>query len=99
MFNVNQGKMAKAAASPDTGVRRVQGRVKWFDSVRGFGFVLADNGGDDILLHANVLRNFGQSSVADAAIVDLDDEVWNIFARGRAVEVRHLEAQLLVLHV
>ncbi len=52
--------------------RRVRGHVKWFDPVKGFGFVLADDGGADILLHANVLRNFGQSSVADDAVVDLD---------------------------
>ena len=41
------------------------GHVKWFDPGKGFGFVVADEGGPDILLHANVLRNFGQSSVAD----------------------------------
>ncbi|WP_138933794.1 cold-shock protein [Roseovarius arcticus] len=52
--------------------RRVRGHVKWFDPVKGFGFVLAEDGGGDILLHANVLRNFGQSSVADDAVVDLD---------------------------
>ena len=45
----------------------VSGLVKWFDPVKGFGFVLADEGGPDILLHANVLRNFGQGSVADGA--------------------------------
>ena len=44
---------------------RVSGRVKWFDPVKGFGFVVSNEGGDDILLHANVLRNFGQNSVAD----------------------------------
>lgn len=48
---------------------RISGRVKWFDPVKGFGFVIAETGGDDILLHANVLRNFGQSSVADGARV------------------------------
>jgi len=53
-------------------VRKVRGRVKWFDPVKGFGFVVADEGGPDILLHANVLRNFGQSSVADEAGVVLD---------------------------
>lgn len=53
-------------------VDRMRGRVKWFDPVKGFGFVLADAGGEDILLHANVLRNFGQSSVADDAIIELD---------------------------
>ena len=52
--------------------RRVYGRVKWFDPVKGFGFVVSDEGGPDILLHANVLRNFGQSSVADNAGVDID---------------------------
>ncbi|MDF1855433.1 cold shock protein [Pseudooceanicola sp.] len=45
------------------------GVVKWFDATRGFGFVLADNGGPDILLHANVLRNFGQGSVVEGARV------------------------------
>jgi CspA family cold shock protein len=52
--------------------RRVNGQVKWFDPVKGFGFVIADEGGPDILLHANVLRNFGQSSVADGARVEID---------------------------
>ena len=45
----------------------LQGRVKWFDPGKGFGFIVADEGGNDILLHANVLRNFGQSSVSDGA--------------------------------
>jgi cold shock protein len=45
----------------------VHGRVKWFDPTKGFGFIVSDEGGSDILLHANVLRNFGQSSVADGA--------------------------------
>lgn len=43
----------------------VQGRVKWFDPLRGFGFIVSDQSSQDILLHANVLRNFGQSTVAD----------------------------------
>lgn len=55
----------------DSETRRVFGKVKWFDPVKGFGFVVSDDGGPDILLHANVLRNFGQSSVADAARIEL----------------------------
>lgn len=50
---------------------RVVGQVKWFDPVKGFGFVVADAGGPDILLHVNVLRNFGQSSVADGAGIEI----------------------------
>lgn len=49
----------------------LSGVVKWFDPAKGFGFVVADTGGPDILLHVNVLRNFGQSSVADGARVEL----------------------------
>lgn len=51
---------------------RVTGHVKWFDATKGFGFVVADSGGPDILLHANVLRNYGQGSVADASTVELE---------------------------
>lgn len=49
----------------------VSGHVKWFDAAKGFGFVVAETGGPDILLHANVLRNFGQGSIADASSVEL----------------------------
>jgi cold shock protein len=45
----------------------VHGRVKWFDPCKGFGFHRFRRHGHDILLHANVLRNFGQGSVADGA--------------------------------
>ncbi|MGO4909672.1 cold-shock protein [Pseudorhodobacter sp. W20_MBD10_FR17] len=45
----------------------LHGRVKWFDPVKGFGFILSEETGTDVLLHANVLRNFGQSTVADGA--------------------------------
>ncbi len=53
----------------------LSGIVKWFDPVKGFGFVIADAGGPDILLHVNVLRNFGQSSIADGARIDLHAQV------------------------
>ena len=49
------------------GRHEVTGRVKWFDPGKGFGFIVIEEGGGDILLHANVLRNFGQGSVADNA--------------------------------
>ncbi|MCR8828079.1 cold-shock protein [Pseudosulfitobacter koreensis] len=49
----------------------VSGLVKWFDPVKGFGFIIADTGGPDILLHVNVLRNFGQSSISDQARINV----------------------------
>lgn len=76
-------------AKPTQGTERIRGRVKWFDPQKGFGFVVADEGGPDILLHANVLRNFGQSSVADRAAVEIDVQQTE---RGvQAVEVHSIE--------
>lgn len=68
---------------------RVVGEVKWFDPVKGFGFVVSDGGGPDILLHANVLRNFGQSSVVDAARIEIDVQETD---RGvQAIEVLRID--------
>ncbi len=70
----------------------MRGKVKWFDPSKGFGFILADEGGPDILLHANVLRNFGQSSVAEDALIDV---VVQETPRGRqALEVLKIEPPL-----
>ncbi|MCW1932477.1 cold-shock protein [Pararhodobacter zhoushanensis] len=55
----------------ERGLPRVRGSVKWFDPTKGFGFIVADTGGPDILLHVNALRNFGQSSVCDRAGIDV----------------------------
>ena len=72
---------------------RVTGTVKWFDPSKGFGFVVSDLGGPDILLHANVLRNFGQSSVADAAGIEV---IVQETARGiQAVEVLQIEPPMV----
>ncbi|MGJ8623587.1 MAG: cold-shock protein [Yoonia sp.] len=69
--------------------RSVQGQVKWFDPGKGFGFVVAKVGGPDILLHANVLRNFGQGSVVDGSLITL---VVQETDRGlQAVEVLAIE--------
>ena len=67
----------------------VKGVVKWFDPAKGYGFVLADDPGPDILLHVNVLRNFGQSSVADGARIEI---VTHRTDRGvQAVEILGIE--------
>ena len=55
----------------EIGQSTLRGKVKWFDPTKGFGFILSDGGGPDILLHANVLRNFGQSSVAEEADIEV----------------------------
>lgn len=60
---------ARMANENESGPAQLHGRVKWFDAGKGFGFLLDEEGGPDILLHANVLRNFGQGSVVEEARV------------------------------
>jgi len=63
----------------------VRGHVKWFDTTKGYGFVVADDDEGDILLHGNVLRVFGFTSVAEGAEIVLRVQTTE---RGRqAVEV------------
>ena len=48
----------------------IRGRVKWFDSTRGFGFLVSDDVEGDILLHFSVLREHGRRSVPEGALIE-----------------------------
>lgn len=48
-----------ASAESDLGVDVVSGHIKWFDVGKGFGFIVPDDGGEDILLHVTCLRRDG----------------------------------------
>jgi len=73
----------------DQAVQIVHGHVKWFDPAKGFGFIVGEDTAADILLHANVLRNFGQGSVADGAGITVKAQQTQ---RGyQAIEVLSIE--------
>ena len=64
-------KALPASAPPDEGeMPPVVGRVKWFDSTRGFGFLVSDELDGDVLLHFSVLREHGRRSVPEGALVE-----------------------------
>ena len=50
----------------------LSGTVKWFDHVRGFGFVTPDDGGQDVFLHSSVVQRAGRQEVAQGEKVVLD---------------------------
>lgn len=52
--------------------RTVEGRIKWYDSGKGYGFVAADDGEGDVLLHANCLRRSGVSQAPEGARIVLE---------------------------
>ena len=53
-------------------VVRVIGRIKWFDTAKGYGFIVAESTSDpdltgDILLHVTCLRSYGESYADEGA--------------------------------
>lgn len=46
-----------------------EGVVKWFDPTKGYGFLIATNGGGDILIHSSCLRDAGRSTAREGATV------------------------------
>ena len=48
----------------------LEGYLKWYNPVKGFGFVVEEPSNQDILLHANVLQKCGRNSITEGALVD-----------------------------
>jgi CspA family cold shock protein len=36
-----------------------QGKIKFFDTKKGFGFIAPEDGGDDVFVHRNNVENLG----------------------------------------
>jgi cold shock protein len=51
---------------------RLRGTVKWFNVVRGYGFIAPDDGTADVFLHMTVLRQAGFDNVPPGATVECD---------------------------
>lgn len=45
------------------------GRIKWFDVAKGYGFIVPDDGGADVMLHVTVLRRAGYQTAPEGAHV------------------------------
>jgi cold shock protein len=63
--------MARATRSDERpmGLVEVAGRVKWFDAVKGYGFIVPDGGEADVLIHVTALRRDGFSALREGARV------------------------------
>lgn len=78
----------------DTDERIVRGVVKWFDLAKGFGFVIAEGVTQDIILHVNVVRRLGRTSVLAGDHVTLSyDETPKGLQAIELLSVEHGEAE------
>lgn len=74
----------------------LEGRVKWYDSIRGYGFIVADGVEQDVLAHANCVRASGRATLPEGARVRIEAA---LFDRGwQAVSILDVEPQQTALH-
>lgn len=63
-------------ADPHEEAVRINGRVKWFDAGKGYGFIVPDDpsqtGLKDVLLHITSLRNAGRESALEGSVIVCD---------------------------
>ena len=61
----------------------ITGVVKWFDVAKGFGFIVPDNGMQDVLLHVTCLRRDGYQTILEGtrivALVQKRDRGYQAF--------------------
>mmetsp|Transcript_7373 Transcript_7373/g.8467 ORF Transcript_7373/g.8467 Transcript_7373/m.8467 type:complete len:124 (+) Transcript_7373:155-526(+) len=48
------------------------GRVKWFDSQKGYGFIIPDDGGDDLFVHQTSVYAEGYRSLGEGEEVEFE---------------------------
>jgi cold shock protein len=59
---------ATATTPPDLPeVVQISGHIKWFDVSKGYGFIVPDGGGQDVLLHVTCLRRDGFVAAPEGA--------------------------------
>jgi CspA family cold shock protein len=58
---------SSGVATADSGEVIVTGTVKWFDPVRGYGFLVPGDNGADVLVHFTLVRELGRRSLPEGA--------------------------------
>lgn len=61
----------KPQDSRSKGMEDMQGKVKWFNAEKGFGFIERENG-DDVFVHFSAIQTDGYKSLDEGQEVEFD---------------------------
>ena len=53
---------------------RLKGKVKWFNSTKGFGFIEREDKEKDVFVHTSAVRDAGMNSLEEGQEVTFDVE-------------------------
>jgi len=48
------------------------GTVKWFNESKGYGFIVPEEGGDDVFVHTTAIEEDGQNVLLEGQLVDFE---------------------------
>lgn len=51
----------------------ITGKVKWFNTSKGYGFISPDNGTKDVFVHITAVQNAGLSTLNEGDKVSYDE--------------------------
>lgn len=54
-------------------MKNLTGKVKWFDRVKGYGFITPDRGGQDVFAHYSKIVGGGYRNLTEGARVTYDE--------------------------
>lgn len=65
-----------------------KGKVQWFSSEKGYGFIKPDNGGDDVFVHISEVEKAGYTNLNKDQAINYELQVKN--GKSSAIDLQLL---------